>query len=93
MEFVFAFKSIIKVLQDMTQLTTLQASKQIITTSNTCKKRTLIVDDEPDITLTFKIVLESTGLYNVHTFNEPLKALANFNTHLYDLVIRIKCQR
>jgi two-component system, OmpR family, response regulator ChvI len=87
MEFVFAFKSIIKVLQDMTQLTTLQASKQIITTSNTCKKRILIVDDEPDITLTFKIVLESTGLYNVHTFNEPLKALANFNAHLYDLVI------
>jgi two-component SAPR family response regulator len=47
----------------------------------------LIVDDEHDITLTFKIVLQSTGLYDVYTFNEPLKALANFNTHLYDLVI------
>jgi CheY-like chemotaxis protein len=47
----------------------------------------LIVDDEPDITLTFKVVLESTGLYDVHTFNEPLKALANFKAHLYDLLI------
>jgi PleD family two-component response regulator len=87
MEFVFVFKSIIKVLQDMSQITTLQANKQIITTSYSSKKRILIVDDEPDITLTFKIVLESTGLYDVYTFNESLKALANFEAHLYDLII------
>ena len=62
-------------------------NKQIITTSNYSKKRILIVDDEPDITLTFKIVLESTGLYDVYAFNEPSKALANFKAHLYDLVI------
>lgn len=71
----------------MSQITTLQANKQIITTSDSSKKRILIVDDEPDITLTFKIVLESTGLYDVYTFNEPLKALANFKANLYDLVI------
>ena len=69
-------------------ITTLQANKQIITTiSNSSKKRILIVDDEPDITLTFKIALESTGLYEVYTFNEPLKALANFRARSYDLVI------
>jgi two-component system, OmpR family, response regulator ChvI len=69
-------------------ITTLQANKQIITTiSNNSKKGILIVDDEPDITLTFKIALESTGLYEVYTFNEPLNALANFKVHSYDLVI------
>jgi DNA-binding NtrC family response regulator len=47
----------------------------------------LIVDDEPDITLAFKIALESTGLYEVHTFNETLKALANFKAYSYDLGI------
>src|SRR6187200_1894193 len=69
-------------------ITTLQANKQIITTiSNSSKKRILIVDDEPDITLTFKMALESTGLYEVYTFNEPLKALANFKAGSYELVI------
>jgi len=71
----------------MSKIITLQDNKQIIKISNSTKKRILIVDDEPDITLTFKVVLESTGLYDVYTFNEPLKALANFKAHLYDLVI------
>ena len=31
--------------------------------------------------------MKSIGLYDVYTFNEPLKALANFKAHLYDLVI------
>ena len=71
----------------MSKIITLQDNRQIITISSSTKKRILIVDDEPDITLTFKVVLESTGLYEVYTFNEPLKALANFKAHLYDLVI------
>ena len=71
----------------MSKIITLQANRQIITPLNSNKKRILIVDDEPDITLTFKIALESTGLYEVYTFNEPLKALANFKAHSYDLVI------
>jgi CheY-like chemotaxis protein len=71
----------------MSKIITLQANRQIITVLSSSKKRILIVDDEPDITLTFKISLESTGLYEVYTFNEPLKALTNFKTHSYDLVI------
>jgi len=72
----------------MSKIITPQANKQIITILlNNSKKRILIVDDEPDITLTFKITLESTGLYEVYAFNEPLKALANFKAHSYDLVI------
>ena len=71
----------------MSKIISLQANRQIITPLNSNKKRILIVDDEPDITLTFKIALEGTGLYEVYTFNEPLKALANFKAYSYDLVI------
>ena len=45
--------------RDMSQITTLEANKQIIITSDSSKKRILIVDDEPDITLTIMIVLQS----------------------------------
>ena len=47
----------------------------------------MLVDDEPDITFTYKIALESSGLFEVYIFNEPLKALANFKAHFYDLVM------
>jgi CheY-like chemotaxis protein len=73
----------------MNKTTTLQANNQIIilTTLNTSiKKRILFVDDEPGITLTFKIALHSTGLFEVYTFNEPLQALANFKSGFYHLV-------
>ena len=74
----------------MNKTTILQDNNQIIiltTLNSSIKKRILLVDDEPDITLTFKIALESTGLFEVYTFNEPLKALANFKAHFYDLVL------
>ena len=67
----------------MNKTTTLQVNNQIIL--NSIKKRILLVDDEPDITLTFKIALESTGLFEVYTFNEPLQALANFKSGFYHL--------
>jgi CheY-like chemotaxis protein len=69
----------------MNKTITLQANDQIIL--NSSKKRILLVDDEPDITLTFKIALESTGLFEVYTFNEPLRALGNFKASFYDLVL------
>jgi CheY-like chemotaxis protein len=50
------------------------------------KKRILIVDDEPDINLTFKIVLEDNG-FKVDSFTAPLLALENFKPILYDLVL------
>lgn len=72
----------------MNKTITLQNNNQIISTIfNSSKKRILLVDDEPDITLTFKIALESTGLFEVYAFNEPLKALANFKASFYDLVL------
>jgi DNA-binding response OmpR family regulator len=43
------------------------------------KKRILIVDDEPDITLAFKKILEENGFKEqVDTYNEPLLALHDF---------------
>jgi DNA-binding response OmpR family regulator len=46
----------------------------------------LIVDDENDINLLFKMVLEDKG-YKVDTFNDPLVALQNFTAGAYDLLL------
>ena len=52
------------------------------------KKRILIIDDEPDITLTFKKILEEHGFKErVDTFNEPHLALQNFKAGKYGLLI------
>jgi DNA-binding response OmpR family regulator len=55
-------------------------------------KRILIVDDDPDITLTFKIALEKENDNNnkefeVHTFNDPLSVLSQFKPSFYDLLL------
>jgi two-component system response regulator ChvI len=46
----------------------------------------LVVDDEPDILLTFKIVLEENG-FKTDAFNDPILALRNFTVGYYDLAI------
>ncbi len=60
-------------------------TKRILTSQNT-KKRILVVDDEPDITLMLKLGLEHGG-YDVSVFNDPGSALLNFRPGLYDLVL------
>jgi DNA-binding response OmpR family regulator len=50
------------------------------------KKRILLVDDELDITITFRMVLESNG-FLVDAFNDPQGALSNFKADLYDLLL------
>jgi DNA-binding response OmpR family regulator len=50
------------------------------------KKRILIVDDESDITSSFKFGLEQHG-FNVSTYNDPVLALSEFEVGLYDLLI------
>ena len=49
-------------------------------------KRILIVDDEPDVNLALRIVLEDNN-FIVDSFNDPLRALENFKVNLYDLII------
>lgn len=48
--------------------------------------RILIVDDEPDITLSFKMILEGSG-FKVDTYNDSLDATRNFKAGSYELVI------
>ena len=48
------------------------------------KKRILIVDDEPEITLLFNMALDG---FIVDSFNDPLLALSKFKKDSYDLVI------
>jgi len=51
-------------------------------------KRVLIVDDEPDVNLVVKIVLEENG-FQVDSFTDPLLALENFKeeSEMYDLLM------
>jgi two-component system, OmpR family, response regulator ChvI len=51
------------------------------------KKRILIVDDEADITLSFSLALEDSGLFVVDTYNDPLVALSNYRPNSYDLLL------
>jgi DNA-binding response OmpR family regulator len=50
------------------------------------KRRILIVDDEPDITMAISIILETNG-FEVSSYNDPVLALSSFRPLYYDLVI------
>ena len=50
------------------------------------KKKVLVVDDETDVTETFKLGLEQNG-FSVDTFNDPEIALSNFNPNFYDIML------
>jgi DNA-binding response OmpR family regulator len=48
--------------------------------------RILVVDDEPDILLALKIVLESNG-FKTEAFSDPILALRSFIAGSYDLAL------
>jgi two-component system, OmpR family, response regulator ChvI len=54
---------------------------------NKTKKRVLIVDDDPDILITYKKGLEDYGLFEVETCADPEETLSNFRSGLYDCLI------
>lgn len=57
------------------------------TNSTLEKKRSiLVVDDEPDIVITLKTVLERNN-FKVDTYTEPLQVLKNFKLDTYNLLI------
>ena len=56
-------------------------------TSQGTKGRILVVDDEPDITLTLKAGLETVGLFDVDAFSDPEVALKSFKPDFYALVL------
>ena len=53
----------------------------------TRKNKILLVDDDPDITDTFSIGLEDTGLFEVETYNDSIEALSNFKPFLFDFIL------
>jgi CheY-like chemotaxis protein len=55
-------------------------------------KKILVVDDDPDLTLTFKVGLEGYHhddkiRFEIYTYNDPLLALIQFKPHFYDLLL------
>ena len=49
-------------------------------------KRILVIDDEPDVNLTLRNVLQKNG-FVVDPYENPFVALDNFKPHYYDLLI------
>jgi DNA-binding response OmpR family regulator len=49
-------------------------------------KRILVIDDEPDVNITLREVLEKNG-FIVDSYENPFLALENFKPHYYDLLI------
>ena len=78
------------------------ATVKEIETKDPFLKRILVVDDEPDVTLTFKVGLEEYHYsdnddddhndnkirrFEVYTYNNPLEALSDFKPNFYDLLL------
>ena len=50
------------------------------------QKRILIIDDDPDITITLRLSLEGNG-FSADSYTDPVLAFENFKDGQYDLVI------
>jgi CheY-like chemotaxis protein len=58
------------------------------TNKNSLKtRRIMLVEDEDDIVLLFKMILESDAGLKVDSFTDPFAALNNFRLGLYDLIL------
>ncbi|HYT46339.1 MAG TPA: response regulator [Methylomirabilota bacterium] len=51
------------------------------------RKRILIVDDEPDITIAFEKGFRDKGFGQIDSVNDPMLALRNFKAGSYDLLV------
>jgi DNA-binding response OmpR family regulator len=50
-------------------------------------RRILLVDDEPDVAVTIKTVLEESGFFQVDSFHDAASALSIFRPGVYDLAL------
>jgi CheY-like chemotaxis protein len=48
--------------------------------------RILLVDDEPDLCMVYKIILEDVG-YECLPYTDPVEALQQFKPYFYDLIL------
>ncbi|MFZ0895545.1 MAG: response regulator [Candidatus Nitrosopolaris sp.] len=51
------------------------------------RKKILVVDDEADIALTFKLAVEYEGGFDFGTFCEPHLVLSRFKAAYYDMIL------
>jgi DNA-binding response OmpR family regulator len=56
------------------------------TKDNNKKKKILIIDDEPDVNMVLKKVLELSG-FNDDSYDDPILALEDFKAGFYDLIL------
>jgi two-component system, OmpR family, response regulator ChvI len=64
------------------------SSSRLLSSKRAVKKgRVLIVDDDSDITSSFSLCLEDTGLFEVVTYNDSVEAFSNFKADFYDLAL------
>jgi DNA-binding response OmpR family regulator len=61
-------------------------ARRYLTDEKIKRKRIMVVDDKPDLTLCYRLSLEYHG-FEVETFNDPRKALSNFKPDYYALVV------
>jgi DNA-binding response OmpR family regulator len=61
-----------------------EGSSSLDGSNNRARNRILIVDDEPDVTFTIKVILTSNG-YQVDAFEDAEEALAKFRKEAYFL--------
>jgi len=77
-------------LQNGTSLSDIASFDQLIGTNRNNVRKIMLIEDEPDILITFKLSLISAG-YKVDSFIDPREALGNLLFHrerdYYDLVI------
>jgi CheY-like chemotaxis protein len=64
-----------------------KSSNQITSFSSSILAKILIVDDEPDVNLLLKMVLERVNGFKVDSFIDPESALQYFKSGLFDLAI------
>jgi DNA-binding response OmpR family regulator len=64
----------------------LPSSSALSANASTKSNRILLVDDEPDVTISLKMGLEGKG-YRVDAFNDPGEALTNFKVGVYNLLL------
>jgi DNA-binding NtrC family response regulator len=69
----------------------IQNSNEVVNHVNGQKKlrryKILVIEDDQDITTSFKETLENNGSFSVHTYNDPRQALSKFEAGLYDLLL------
>jgi DNA-binding NtrC family response regulator len=51
------------------------------------KSKVMTVDDQREVTIPLKIVLERSGLFEVDSYDNPIRALASFKPDQYEVVI------